>query len=87
MLEQPNLHYLEKFCIVQCNLNGCLIALYYTQFLESLLLVILKHLIESSEKKVYAIRFSGFYVLRSLEEFMEITKMIKSMELSEQSDE
>ena len=84
MLEQPNLHYLEKFCIVQCNLNGCLIALYYTQFLESLLLVILKHLTESSEKKVYAIRFFGFYVLRSLEEFLE---MIKSMELSEQSDE
>ena len=84
MLEQPNLHYLEKFCIVQCNLNGCLIALYYTQFLESLLLVILKHLTESSEKKVYAIRFFWFYVLRSLEEFLE---MIKSMELSEQSDE
>ena len=52
---------LEKFCIVQCNLNGCLIALYYTQFLESLLLVILKHLTESSEKKNYAIRFFGFY--------------------------
>ena len=87
MLEQPNLHYLEKFYIVQCNLNGCLIALYYTQFLESLLLVILKHLTESSEKKVYAIRFFWFYVLRSLEEFMEITKMINSIELLEQSDE
>ena len=84
MLEQPNLHYLEKFCIVQCNLNGCLIALYYTQFLESLLLVILKHLTESSKKKVYAIQFSGFFVLHSLEEFLE---MIKSMKLSEQSDE
>ena len=85
MLEQPNLHYLEKFCTVQSNPNGCLIGLYYTQFLESLLLVILKHLTEScSEKKVYAIRFFGFYVLRSLEEFLE---MIKSMELSEQSDE
>ena len=84
MLEQPNLHYLEKFCIVQSNPNGCLIGLYWIEFLETLLLVIPKHLAESSEKKVYAIRFSGFYVLPSLEEFLE---MIKSMELSEQSDE
>ena len=87
MLEQPNLHYLEKFCPGKYNRSGCLIASAWIEFLESLLLVILKHLIESSEKKVYAIRFSGFYVLRSLEEFMEITKMIKSIELLEQSDE
>ena len=64
--------------------NGFLLCFHYTESLESLLLVFPKFFSESSGKKVYAIRFFGFYVLRSLEEFME---MIKSMELSEQSDE
>ena len=84
MLGQPNLHCLEKFCPVQSKQSECLIGLYWIEFLETLLLVIPKHLAESSEKKVYAIRFSGFYVLPSLGEFLE---MIKSMELSEQGDE
>ena len=67
--------------------KGFLFCFHWTESLESLLLVFPKVFSESSGKKVYAIRFFGFYVLRSLEEFVEITKMIKSIELLEQSDE